>query len=89
MWNKVRKHSQRLVLVIDAPNGGSWVKQLRGLNRMDQLDLSMCIQASYSTQDNLHIPVNHVPGPHLDALGNNSDMNFFVGGEELDHFSLP
>ena len=62
MWNKARKHSQRLVLIIDAPNGANWVKQLRGLNRMDQLDLSMCIQASYSTRESAQTSISHVPG---------------------------
>jgi hypothetical protein len=39
----------------------SWVKQLRGLNRIEQLDLSMCIQASYSTRSTPDVQ-GYVPG---------------------------
>lgn len=49
------------MLVLDAPNGANWVNQLRGLPRTEQLDLSMCIQASYSLL-NKSEAASHVQG---------------------------
>ena len=57
------QHSQRLVLLLDAPNGGNWVNQLRSLPRTEQLDLSMCIQASYSLLEKSDA-AGHVQGRH-------------------------
>ncbi|GFR47245.1 hypothetical protein Agub_g8930 [Astrephomene gubernaculifera] len=49
LWQRYRKHSQRLVLLLDCPNSGYWVAALRMLSKAEQLELSLGVQASDSS----------------------------------------
>ena len=46
LWQRHRKHSQRLVLLLDCANSGYWVSALRLLSKAEQLELSLGVQAS-------------------------------------------
>ncbi|KAG2484989.1 hypothetical protein HYH03_016282 [Edaphochlamys debaryana] len=46
LWQRHRKHSQRLVLLLDCANSGYWVSALRILSKAEQLELSLGVQAA-------------------------------------------
>ncbi|EFJ44738.1 hypothetical protein VOLCADRAFT_118680 [Volvox carteri f. nagariensis] len=50
LWQRYRKHSQRLVLLLDCANSGYWVSALRMLSKAEQLELSLGVQVKYGTR---------------------------------------
>lgn len=44
LWQRHRKHSQRLVLLLDCAHSGYWVAALRMLSKAEQLELSLGVQ---------------------------------------------
>mmetsp|Transcript_15155 Transcript_15155/g.32889 ORF Transcript_15155/g.32889 Transcript_15155/m.32889 type:complete len:789 (-) Transcript_15155:2051-4417(-) len=62
LWQKHRKHSQHLVLLLDAPYSGCWVQALRCLSKAEQLELSLCIQASDNATAGVEALPAYTPG---------------------------
>lgn len=46
LWQHHRRHSQRLVLLLDCANSGCWVAALAQLSKAEQLELALGVQAS-------------------------------------------